>query len=220
MDILKNFLRNFILLFFIIGIIIFLSGNDENVNSDLEIKNNNTVKAGQYIEGPKQEKIKQETITVDIGGIKVDMTKLAKYDITGVVMDTEKYSDVVGPIDVALAWGNLAKDYNYKDFTSYVVRNRTLTWSSNNSNWIEKMGGVNAINRNCSNNHLVPANSEVRKEILKIKNDEYIRLTGYLVSLEWKVGNTKHIWGPSSLSRDDSGNNACEIIYVQTVNFL
>ncbi|MBE5821998.1 MAG: hypothetical protein E7311_05385 [Clostridiales bacterium] len=228
MDILKSFLRKFIILILFIICAIFLTGEEKIVNNNELISSNNekvvtekvTIKKGAYIEGPRQEKISKKEQTVNVGGIKVNITKLAKYDITGIVLDTEKYNDVVGPIDVGLAWGKLAENNNYKKFTSCVVKNRTLTWMSNNSAWIREMGGENEITKNCSNNHLIPANDNIRKEILKINKDEYVRLTGYLVRAEWNVGNTKHVWGPSSLSRTDTGNNSCEIMYVETIDFL
>lgn len=222
MDILKNFLSRFLILVLIICCIIFFTNNEREIIDGEEITNdsNNKMKDGAYIKEPEQKKLNQEIVNVTIGGIKVKMTKLAEYDITGVVMDTEIYNDVVGPIDVGLAWGVLSENDNYKDFTSYEVQNRTLSWMSNDADWVEKMGGIDNIQKSCSNNHLVPSTDEIRKELFKIQKDEYIRIVGYLVKLEWQVGQKQHIWGPSSLSRGDSGGNACEIIYVQKINFL
>ena len=228
MEILKSFLSKFIVLILFISCIIFLS-SDENKdiknnnlidNNGKVIAENSSIKKGSFINEPKQEKLSSREETVNIGGLKVNITILAKYDITGVVLDTERYDDVVGPVDIGLAWGTLAEDNNYKNFTSCVVKNRTLTWMSNNATWVKKMGGENEITKNCSNNHLIPANDNIRKEICNIKKDEYVRLTGYLVRAEWNVGSTKHIWGPSSLSRTDTGDNACEIMYVETVNIF
>ena len=73
------------------------------------------------------------------------------------------------------------------------------------------------VNRHSANNHLIPADGEIKKEISKIRKGDIVEITGYLVSL--KATNPEgetYDWN-SSLTRTDTGNGACELIYVTGV---
>jgi hypothetical protein len=58
--------------------------------------------------------------------------------------------------------------------------------------------------------HLVPADAAVAAAIERVRPDQTVRLRGWLVEVQDADGWT---WR-SSLSREDSGNGACELIYV------
>jgi hypothetical protein len=61
--------------------------------------------------------------------------------------------------------------------------------------------------------HLIPASSTVRDTLLSTRPGNVVTLSGYLVGASRSDGFT---WN-SSLTRDDSGNGACELMYVQSV---
>ena len=75
------------------------------------------------------------------------------------------------------------------------------------------------IKRSAANNHVIAANDEVRKVIRGLRAGQILKMDGYLVNAIGPEGRT---WN-SSLTREDTGNGACEVLYVEkamTVNSL
>ncbi|MBT8142704.1 MAG: hypothetical protein KJO88_10085 [Gammaproteobacteria bacterium] len=68
-----------------------------------------------------------------------------------------------------------------------------------------------------SNNHLVAADEYLRKKISKISIGDQIRIRGKLV--EYQNLNTGGTRG-TSITRDDTGDGACETIFVEQVQIL
>ena len=64
--------------------------------------------------------------------------------------------------------------------------------------------------------HLIAANDEVARTLKQIRPGQLITLQGYLVNVNADDG-----WRwRSSLTRDDTGANACELIYVKQLKII
>ena len=64
--------------------------------------------------------------------------------------------------------------------------------------------------------HLIPANAAVAAELRRVRRDDRVRVDGWLVEAQAADG-----WRwRSSLSREDSGNGACELVYVCAIRRL
>lgn len=77
-------------------------------------------------------------------------------------------------------------------------------------------GGVvspEAAKISAANTHVIPADDAVRAELFELKSGDVVRLTGQLVEVTGPKGFTMR----SSLRRDDSGDGACEVLYVRGV---
>ena len=62
------------------------------------------------------------------------------------------------------------------------------------------------------NLHLIPANDRVRDAILRARVGQVIAFSGQLVDVRASTG-----WSlNTSLTRDDNGPGACEVVYVET----
>ena len=72
------------------------------------------------------------------------------------------------------------------------------------------------IKRSSANMHLIPSTEVIQKQIEKFKIGSLIELNGILVSVDGPNG----VSITSSLSRDDSGQGACEVIWVDSINLL
>jgi hypothetical protein len=60
---------------------------------------------------------------------------------------------------------------------------------------------------------MIPGSSWLEKELKQIRHGDIVQLNGYLVDVDADSG-----WHwRTSLSRDDSGNGACEIVYLESV---
>ena len=67
------------------------------------------------------------------------------------------------------------------------------------------------IERSASNMHLIPADDGVRRALKRVRRGELVHIEGFLVDASRPDG-----WHwRSSLSRDDTGDGACELVYVE-----
>ena len=67
------------------------------------------------------------------------------------------------------------------------------------------------LNSHVSNNHLIPANPGVKKQLMRVNRGDVVTLEGYLVELSRPDG---YRWS-SSLSRTGAG--ACELMWAERV---
>ena len=136
----------------------------------------------------------------------------AEYLLRGRVLGTKRYlsgfgSDLV-PIDVAVGWGRMS-DQAVLDQFSLSMGNRFFFYE-----WSEEPAiPLNEIMRSASNNHVIAANKEVAKTIRSLVPGHVVTMRGYLVNASFPDGSS---WN-SSLRRDDTGNGACEVFYVQSI---
>jgi hypothetical protein len=66
-----------------------------------------------------------------------------------------------------------------------------------------------------SNTHLIPATGDVLDRLKKIRKHDLVELQGCLVSVVFDPEQPP--WS-SSMTRTDSGDHACEIMYVTSVD--
>jgi len=72
------------------------------------------------------------------------------------------------------------------------------------------------IETHSANMHLIPADDMIKDSIDRARKGDLIKLSGYLVSVTAKDG-----WNwKSSLTRDDTGNHACELIWVEKFEII
>lgn len=138
----------------------------------------------------------------------------AAYQIDGVLISKKRYyrgfMNDLSPYDFALAWGDVPDMRDEVEF-SQVIRYCLFKLKSGSS--IDP----GYIQNHMSNNHLIPANKNIRRAMAKAKHDDKIRIQGHLVDVEASQnGHLLSTWR-SSDRRDDTGNGACEIIYVKSL---
>jgi len=143
---------------------------------------------------------------------------LADYKIKGIVVSTERYffdsTSFISPIDICLVWKNMSVADVINGFKFKQQRRYVLYAPKNKKYWPLMEQEVKSC---LSNNHCIPANKQIKKQLLKIKKFDLVTLKGQLVKVQ-KVGMQDWV---SSLSRDDEGEwgklGGCEIIYVKEV---
>lgn len=111
----------------------------------------------------------------------------------------------VSPTDLVLGWAALS-DPEVIEQISFRQSGRWYFWQVDQFPVPRRV-----IETNSANMHLIPANKEVERVLKTLKPGALISLQGYLVQLDAEDG---WYWR-SSLTRDDTGANACELIYVQ-----
>jgi hypothetical protein len=155
-------------------------------------------------------------INMRVGDTNVRIEKVAEYSITGRVVGTSRYSfgirGELSPYDVGLAWGPLS-DIAVDDRISWRSSQRWLTFRTND------FALLPLISINSSNTHLIPANNDIRRLLRHIRRNDVVRLEGYLVQAHY-TDRGHSITIPTSTSRYDTGNGACEQMYVTSVTWL
>lgn len=189
------------------------------------IQGKGTLRAIPGIRDPIQTPAKEgDKTTKEVKGYSVFIYYQYNYDIEGLVVHTHNYTgvdvgDALSPVDLALAWGDVAARNTSIDF-HWDQMNRYLTWEIYSYADIDKVGGKDYINSHCSNNHIIPADSNIKKAVKKIRRGDHVRLKGYLVNIYAEKDNGRYFEWNTSSTREDSGAHSCEVFYVTEVEML
>ncbi len=159
-----------------------------------------------------------------IGDYNVTINYKYSYELSGIAVSTKKYpgtsiGDRLAPKDVAMAWGDVARNNDKIDF-HWSQSGRWYFWQTESYEIIAPVGGVDGVNTHSANNHLIAADEEVAKDISRIQKGDLITITGYLVNITAEdSGGSTFTWN-SSTSRNDTGDGACEVVYVTGITWL
>lgn len=140
------------------------------------------------------------------------ITPLARFHIRARVLSAERYRfdrpSELSPVDLALGWGPMSDSRVLESF-SIQQRDRWYFWSASHM----PISATDVITHS-ANMHMIPSNRLVRGRLLDIRAGQIVELQGKLVRVDGKDG-----WHwISSLSRADTGDGSCEVIWVDSVN--
>ncbi len=135
---------------------------------------------------------------------------LAAYELDARILGSHPYSDDESgdlvPVDLALGWGAMADLTNLSQI-SVSQSDRKFYWHA-----AKPPIPTVEISRHSANTHIIPATPEVKNAIAAFRVGELVSLRGRLVSVSGPGG-----WSwSSSLTRDDTGEGACELFYVES----
>ncbi len=140
------------------------------------------------------------------------LTPRAEYDITARILSREDYSfDVLAdliPEDLALGWGAMSDNR--------VLSAYEITQSARFYGWrpiAEPPIPPQEVITHSANTHVIPASSIVRAQLDGLRVGQVVRLQGMLVDGVRGDG----VFVRTSLTRNDSGAGACEILLVERV---
>jgi hypothetical protein len=136
---------------------------------------------------------------------------LAGFSIEARVLGREDYrigrESEFSPTDLALGWGRMTED---------AVLSRLKI--SQSSRWYRYRWKdappipLQDIIRSSANMHMIPADDAVAAALRRIERGDHVRIDGWLVQIDGKDWRWR-----SSLTRDDSGGGACELVYVCSI---
>ena len=140
------------------------------------------------------------------------LTPRAVFDLRARVLSRENYrwgseSDL-SPMDLALGWGVMSD----QQVLDRITISQGTRWYFTRYEYPAPIAD-NLIITNSSNMHMVPANAWVLKKLKQIRHGDIVDLKGFLVDVVTDAGFS---W-TTSLRRDDTGNGACEIFYVEHI---
>jgi hypothetical protein len=134
---------------------------------------------------------------------------LARFELEARVLGVERYRFDRGadlaPVDLALGWGRMSD--------TAVLDRITISQGGRFYHWRAPQFPIprQEIEASSANMHLVPANEAVARQLSGVRPGHVVRLGGYLIEARGADG-----WRwRSSLTRTDTGNGACELIWVE-----
>ncbi len=203
----RRVFARFILIFLILS---FLSGCDRPKVTGIEPDEIDTS------QDPTQMPYKaDETITMQVKNGYFTITPVAEYKISGVVVGKGTYSSdwdgEIAPVDLAIAWGKLA-DPESNRYVTYIQGYRWYFYQYKPGSPFDH----SYILSHASNNHIIPANENIRRAVKAVKRKNKVVLEGFLVNLKGIYKERPVTWN-TSLSRIDSGGGSCELFYVWKV---
>lgn len=156
-------------------------------------------------------------VTTTGGVIRLDghtITPLQPFQLEALVLGREDYrfdrGAKVSPTDLALGWGPMA-DPQVLARIDIRQGNRWYYWRTADFPIPRR-----DIETHSANMHLIPANQAVAHTLKRIRPGQRIALSGQLVRVD---GDDGFHW-QSSLTRDDVGEGACELIWLESLSAL
>ena len=174
-----------------------------------------------------REPVQTETsgkIYLNVNDFDITVDRLYEYDIEALVVSTHDYKGnsvgtALSPKDLALAWGTVAEHNKDVDF-HWKQSNRWYYWRVDTPQELGVAGGELRIIRQLSNNHIIPANEEIRQKVSYIRRGDHVRLQGYLVNVNGRKADGSTFRWYSSTTRTDTGDGSCEVFYVTSVEWI
>jgi len=163
-------------------------------------------------DSPLQSDVNNRISVMQMGDAKI--TPLAGFSLQARVLSRTNYSFDTGsdfsPTDLTLGWGPMASPGMAKKLNI-----------SQSGRWYRYSWGgegppipLEEIISHSANMHMVPANPAVADALGRVSSDDVIELNGWLIRIDKDNG-----WHwQSSLTREDSGDGACELVYVCSID--
>ena len=198
-----------LILFVLARILTFRLPNPENIVQ--EVKTN-----------PVQIETENEPFIAEAKGIEYTIEPMAEYEISGLIVSQltngdfldyfhDDWKDYLNTKDICVIWGENAQTDNYQE-----MKFRTKSWTCEYWYPNREVGSRFKPNQ-FSNNHLLTSSSRINQEIKKAKRGDQIRISGFLARYSHSNGEFKR---GTSLTREDRGNGACEVIWVTNFEIL
>lgn len=140
------------------------------------------------------------------------LTRKAKFEIRARVLSKEPYymgrTADLAPIDLALGWGSMSDSA----VLDQIDISQSARWYRTRYELPAPIADQQIISSS-SNMHMIPAGKAIERSLKKLRKGDIVSIKGYLVDVDHDSG---WFWR-SSMSRTDTGDGACELVYVESV---
>jgi hypothetical protein len=141
------------------------------------------------------------------------LTRKANFEIRARVLSKEPYylgrTADLAPVDLALGWGVMSDS----SVLSQIDITQSARWYRTRYDLPPPISEQQII-FNSSNMHMIPARKDIERTLKKLREGDIVLIKGYLVDVDHDSG---WYWR-SSMSRLDTGNGACELVYVESLS--
>jgi hypothetical protein len=175
------------------------------------------------LENPVQTPVHREPFQIESGEMVYTITPLYAYELSGLVVSDhdcgawwdiyhrDQWKDFINVKDLCVLWGENVRTGVYRD-----MRFTSDSWTCTYY-WPNEEVGSRFNHTQLSNNHLLSHDESVTRMLLKTSPGDQVRLRGYLAEYSHSGGEFRR--GTSTV-RTDTGNGACETVYVEEYEIL
>ena len=160
-------------------------------------------------ERPEQVDLQPSTFMLD----DYQLTRKASFKIQARVLSKEPYymgrTADLAPLDLALGWGEMSDSA----VLSQIDISQSARWYRTRYDLPPPISEQQIV-FNSSNMHMIPARKDIERSLKKLREGDIVSISGYLVDVNHDSGWYWH----SSMSRLDTGNGACELVYVESMS--
>lgn len=160
---------------------------------------------------PQQNKLSQRKTWIRNGFF---YKALAEFSLTARVLGKKEYytgtESMISQYDLALGWGQMS-DSKILDDIVITQEFRFYFWKTDKFPIPRE-----DIEKKSANMHIIAANENIEEVLDEIVVGDIIQYSGYLVEVR---GPENFNW-KSSLTRSDTGNGACEIVWIENIVIL
>ena len=177
----------------------------------------------QIYEEPRQRAVRALPAAVTVNGVQYSIQPRYAYELAGLVVAfrdletwqdyaNEEWSDNLNVVDLCVVWGSNARNGAYR-FASF----RHSRWKCFAS-WHSAEGelALGAI----SNNHLITVDPALARRLRQVRIGDQVRFRGYLADYTTYRNGSPAGTRVSSTVRNDSGEGACEVVYIEDFEVL
>jgi hypothetical protein len=181
--------------------------------------------SAELLEAPKQVKVSRKPVATRVNGIDYSIQPRYSYELNALVVslhhsDTwwdyvhRQWNDHINLMDLCVVWGENVRNGAYRRI-SFSNDQWTCSFGASSSEAWSAFDMYEA-----SNNHMVTDDPAIARALRDLRIGDQIRVRGYLVDYtvykDGKPAGTR----VSSEVRTDTGNGACEVLYVETLDLL
>jgi hypothetical protein len=174
---------------------------------------------------PKQVRVERRPIETRVGGVDYRIQPRYRYDMSALVVSLhhsdswwdyahKEWGDNINLMDLCVVWGRNALSGAYQAI-SFSNNQWECSWSAGSKEAWDAFDQAEA-----ANNHMVTDDPGVAKALRKIRIGDQIRVRGYLVDYTTFRNGVPAGTRVSSEVRTDTGNGACEVLYVESLETL
>lgn len=177
----------------------------------------------EMLREPEQTSVQQAPFESSVNGVTYNIQPLYTYDLYGLVVSTHDsnawwdyihrdWNDHLNVVDLCVVWGENARRgaYEQMDFSN----GQFVCYFNTRSREV-----YNAFDQTAfSNNHLLTDNAEIASELRQVRAGDQVHFRGYLAEYSHNYG--RAFKRGTSISRADTGNGACETVYVEAFEVL
>jgi hypothetical protein len=174
---------------------------------------------------PQQFEVQKALLRTEVKGVQYSIQPRYSYDLYGLVVSVHdsdawwdyahrEWGDHVNVVDFCVVWGENVRHGAYRPLSYW--NDQWTCWFKSDSDAAWGAFDATAI----SNNHLVTADPSVARELRKVHIGDQVHFRGYLVDYSIVRNGAATAPRVTSIVRNDSGQGACEVVYVENFEVL
>lgn len=176
------------------------------------------------LQEPEQVQVSLPPVSTRVGGVTYHITPLHSYELHGLVVSRHdsdswwdyihrEWNDHLNVVDLCVIWGKNAASGSYRDI-DFSSGQFVCYWQSSSR---EAFAGFDQAA--ISNNHLITDDPAIARQLRAVRVGDQVRFRGFLAEYAHQHGGQPFRRGTSTV-RTDTGNGACETVYVQDIELL